>query len=244
MAVEVSDHYREALRRGHVAVVKGRPREAIGHYEQAARLAEGRALPMVSLGSLYLQMRRPKDAARAFDEALRRAPHDVTAMRGKASALQAEGHGSEAVALLRRADELEAMERAGRGRRAVDMRRLELERLVAEGQEARTAGDLDRAAGSFGSAARGFAEGDSFEAAIEACLRALEARPGAIDVHFTMAYLYLKRGWAELGVERVKLIERRLRIDEDPRRRAALLAMARDYQSLAPDLAALALGSA
>ena len=75
---------------------------------------------------------------------------------------------------------------------------------------------------------------------MDACLRALEARPGAIDVHFTMAHLYLSRGWAELGVQRVMLIDERLDIDGDPRRRSALRAMARDYRALAPELELLA----
>ena len=54
----ISDRYKEALRRGHVAVLQGRPREAIAHYEEAGRLAGHRPLPWVSMGSVYLQMRR------------------------------------------------------------------------------------------------------------------------------------------------------------------------------------------
>jgi lipopolysaccharide biosynthesis regulator YciM len=86
----------------------------------------------------------------------------------------------------------------------------------------------------------GYAAEGAFDAAIDACLRALEARPGAIDVHFTMAYLYLRRGWADLGVQRVKLIDHRLEIDADPRRRTALQALARDFRALHPELDGLA----
>ena len=246
MTESISARYKEALRHGHVAVAKGRPKEAIKHYEEAGRLVEERPLPFISMGSVFLQMRQPRDAIRAYDEALKRAPGDVTAMRGKAMALEADGKDAEAATLSRRAAELEAMERSGHGRpgRAPDARRIELEHHVAEGGKARAAGELDRAAAAYQAAAVGYAAQNSFDAAMDACLSALEARPGAIDVHFTMAHLYLRRGWAELGVQRVLLIDHRLDIDEDPRRRAALQALARDFQALAPELEQLASASA
>jgi tetratricopeptide (TPR) repeat protein len=241
MMDEGSVRYREALRRGHVAVARGRPREAMAHYEEAARLAESRALPLVCMGSLHLRSNQPRDAIRAFDEALERAPGDLGAMRGKAAALEADGRLEESRALSRRAAELEAMERAGRPEPGdTDERRQRLESLIAEGLQARAAGELDRAAAAFHAAALGYAAAAGFEAAIDACLRALEARPGAIDVHFTMAHLYLSRGWADLGVQRVRLIDHRLGIDEDPRRRAALQALARDFRALDPALEELA----
>jgi tetratricopeptide (TPR) repeat protein len=241
MTDEGSVQYREALRRGHVAVARGRSREAIAHYEEAAGLADRRALPLVSMGSVYLQMRQPREAIRAFDQALERAPGDIGALRGKATALEADGRVQEARALAQRAAELEAMERAGTGdASAADERRRLLERLVADGAQARVAGELDRAAAAFHAAAMGYAGEGAFEAAIDACLRALEARPGAIDVHFTMAHLYLQRGWADLGVQRVRLIDHRLGIDADPRRRAALQALARDFRGLDPALEELA----
>jgi tetratricopeptide (TPR) repeat protein len=241
MTDALSTRYKEALRRGHVAVVKGRPREAIAHYEEAGQLAGGRPLPYLSMGQVYLQMRQPREAARAYDEALKRAPTDLDALRGKAMALEAEGARREAQALLAKAAELEAMMRAGRLPSATaDTHILELERHVEAGARARAAGDLDIACAAYLTAANGYAAGNDFVAAIDACLRALEARPGNIDVHFTMAVLYLRRGWAAHGVQRVMLIERRLRIDDDPRRRSALQALARDHRGLAPELDRLA----
>lgn len=236
--------YREALRRGHVAVLRGRPREAIGHYEEAGRLAGSRPLPYSAMASIYLQLRQPREAVDAFDEALRRAPNDVEALRGKASALEADGRGVEATALTRRADEVEGMARATKSSVASDESLHELEAQVAEGDRARAAADLDRAAAAYHSAAIGYARGDHLASALDACLRALEARPGAIDVHFTMAQLYFRCGWADLAVQRVLLIERRLDVDADPRRRAAVRALARDHQALSPDLEQLAASSA
>jgi tetratricopeptide (TPR) repeat protein len=235
-----ADGYREALRRGHVAVVKGRPREAIGHYEEASRLAGGRPLPYTAMASVYLRMRKPREAIGAFDEALRRAPNDVAALRGKASAMAAEGHVAEATALARKADEVEGMARAGQSGPVSDELIRELEGHVSEGDRARAAGDLDRATASYHTAAIGYARGDHAASALDACLRALEARPGAIDVHFTMAQLYLRLGWADLGVQRILLIERRLEVDEDPRRRTAVRALAREHRALSPELEQLA----
>lgn len=237
MSDAVSTRYKDALRRGHVAVVKGRPREAIGHYQHAGELVPDRPLPFVSIGNVYLQMRQPREAAAAFDTALERTPSDLDAMRGKAAALEALGQDLEASALRMRIAELEAMARAGRQRAAsADPATEELERHVINGAAARAAGDLDIAVAAYLTAANGYAAVNDVVAAIDACLRALEARPGHIDVHFTMAMLYLRQGWAEVGEQRVLLIERRLDIDDDPRRRAALHALARDYRALAPGL--------
>ena len=111
MTDQVSSRYKEALRRGHLAVVKGRPREAVQHYEEAGRLAGDRPLPFNSMGSVYLQMRKPQDALRAYDEALRRAPNDLDAMHGRARALAAEGKKKDAQVQAERAEELEDTQR-------------------------------------------------------------------------------------------------------------------------------------
>jgi tetratricopeptide (TPR) repeat protein len=234
------DGYREALRRGHVAVLRGRPKEAIDHYQEAGRLAGSRPLPYSAMASVYLQMRQPREAIDAFDEALRRAPNDVSALRGKASAMEAEGRSSEAAALARRADEVEGMARAGRAGRVSDEEQRALEGRVAEGDRARAAGDLDRATAAYHAAALGYARSDQTVPALDSCLRALEANPGAIDVHFTMARLYLGAGWTDLGVQRLLLIDHRLDVDADPRRRAAVRALARDHRALSPELEELA----
>jgi tetratricopeptide (TPR) repeat protein len=240
MTDPVSTRYKDALRRGHLAVVKGRPREAIDHYGQAGALVPDRPLPFISMGNVYLQMRQPVEALAAFDKALERAPSDLAAMHGKTAALEAAGRAPEASALRSRTAELEAMVRAGQRRSTADPAALELEQHIANGAAARSAGDLDVALAAYLAAANGYAVVNDFDAAIDACLRALETRPGNIDVHFTMAMLYLRQGWAEHGEQRVVLLERRLDIDDDPRRRAALHALARDFRTLGPQLERLA----
>lgn len=245
MSDPVSTRYKDALRRGHIAVVKGRPRDAISHYGEAGELVPDRPLPFVSMGNVYLEMREPKEALAAFEKALERAPSDLDAMRGKATALDVAGQGAEAAAIRMRASELEAMARAGQRRSATaDPNALELERHVSNGAVARAAGELDIAVAAYLTAANGYAAINDFDAAIDACLRALEARPGNIDVHFTMTMLYLRCGWADLGQQRAELIEHRLDIDDDPRRRAALHALARDFRNLGPGLERLAASAA
>jgi tetratricopeptide (TPR) repeat protein len=234
----VSDRYKEALRLGHVAVVRGRPREAVEHYQEAGRLAGHRPLPWVSMGSVYLRMRRPTEALGAFDEALRRSPGDVAALRGKAEALLLAGRREEASAVARRAAELEAMEQAGR--RIAAFAAGDADVAFAQAEAARAEHDDGRAVEAYLSAAAAYAERDLADAALDACYRALEVAPGDLDVHFAMAELYLRRGWREHGVERLGLIEHTLRIEEDPGVRARLVDLASAYRTLDPVLERIA----
>ena len=116
----------------------------------------------------------------------------------------------------------------------------ELERHVTNGAAARAAGDLGIAAAAYLTAAHGYAALDESDAAVDACLRGLEARPGDIDIHFLLTVLYLRRGWNELAVQRALLIAHRLDIDDDAVRRGALGALARDFHARAPELERLA----
>jgi len=108
MADPVFERYKEALKQGHMAVLKGRHKDALAHYQEAASLADHRALPFVSMGSVLLQMGRAQDAIAAYDEALARAPTDPQALSGKASALLAAGRREESADLTQRVAELEA----------------------------------------------------------------------------------------------------------------------------------------
>ncbi|MEX1344145.1 MAG: tetratricopeptide repeat protein [Candidatus Limnocylindrales bacterium] len=241
MSDSVSVRYKDALQRGHVAVVKGMPREAIGHYEQAAALVPDRPLPFIRIGRIYLRMEQPRQALQAFEAALERSPGDADALEGKAAALAASGRSEEAGLARTHAAQLAARDETGRSRRRpIDPRLLELERHVANGVAARMAGDTGVAAAAYLTAANGYVALNDFDAAIDACLRGLEARPGNLDIHFVMTMLYLRRGWIELGVQRAVLIEHRLDIDDDPLRRNALTALARDYRTRAAELERIA----
>ncbi|HXG40881.1 MAG TPA: hypothetical protein VNJ28_08060, partial [Candidatus Limnocylindrales bacterium] len=56
------ERYKDALRRGHVALLRNRLEVALAAYAEAAAIAPERALPHASLGSVYLRLGRPDDS--------------------------------------------------------------------------------------------------------------------------------------------------------------------------------------
>ena len=79
------EQYKEALRRGHIAVGRGHLEAAVSAYEAAAAVAPDRALPHTSLGEVLNRLGRHDASERAYDAALRRAPADEAALRGRAA---------------------------------------------------------------------------------------------------------------------------------------------------------------
>jgi tetratricopeptide (TPR) repeat protein len=127
------EHYKDALKRGHVASLRGNLDEALDAYAAASRIAPERPAPHTSAGTALLRRRRPAEALRYYDMALRLAPRDETALLGRAQAL---------VALGRRPDAADAFDTlaevrlaGGQLADAVDAARRALE--LAEGRERR-----------------------------------------------------------------------------------------------------------
>lgn len=119
------EQYKDALRRGHVAAMRGHRVAAIDAYSEAATIAPDRALPLVSLGGVLVQLGRTAEALAAFDAALDRAPADEPALRSRADLLIAAGDRSAAADAL---DRLAAtLERADRLPEATDAARRALE---------------------------------------------------------------------------------------------------------------------
>jgi tetratricopeptide (TPR) repeat protein len=141
MSQALYEQYKEALRRGHVASLRGRLDVAEAAYRTAAAIAPDRALPFVSLAGVLRRRDQLDEALAAFDSALARAPGDEGALRGRAD-LHADA-GRRAAA----ASDLDALslvlERAGRlgdaleaAARALDLaesrsRRRDVDRLRA-----------------------------------------------------------------------------------------------------------------
>jgi tetratricopeptide (TPR) repeat protein len=94
------ERYKDALRRGHVAALRGHPDEAFAAYDEAAGLAPDRALPHVSKGAIHLRAGRVVEALAAYGEALNRAPRDETALAGRAEALIGAGRRVDAAETL------------------------------------------------------------------------------------------------------------------------------------------------
>ena len=58
------ERYKDALKRGHVASLRGRTEEALVAYGEAAAIAPERSTPHTSAGTALLGVRRPAEALR------------------------------------------------------------------------------------------------------------------------------------------------------------------------------------
>ena len=127
------ERYKDALKRGHVASLRGHLDEALLAYAEAASIAPERATPHAAAGTVLLHRGRPAEALRHYDVALGLNALDEPALAGRAQALAALGRRGEA------ADAYDALAEArasdGRLSDAVDAARLGLQ--LAEGRERR-----------------------------------------------------------------------------------------------------------
>ncbi|MBF8289106.1 MAG: hypothetical protein HW391_74 [Chloroflexi bacterium] len=161
MSQGLYERYKEALRRGHVASLRGRLDAAAAAYREAAAIAPDRALPHASLGDVLRRLGQADGALAAYGAALDRAPRDETALRGRAEVHAAAGRR---VAAALDYERLAAfLDEAGRlidacdaARRSLELaesrtRRREVERLGALvrdlGGDTQAVAALDRALG-------------------------------------------------------------------------------------------------
>jgi len=119
------ERYKDALRRAHVAALRGRNEAAIDAYGEAAMIAPDRALPHASIGGIFIRMGRLDEAITAYDRALELGPRDETALRGIAEAFAKAGRRTEAAGALDRLAEV--LDGAGRLADACDAARRALE---------------------------------------------------------------------------------------------------------------------
>lgn len=132
MSGSLYEDYKEALRRGHVAMLRGRLDIALAAYREASRIAPDRALPHVGLAGVLARMGRAGESLAAYRTALDRAPDDEGALRGRADLLATTGRRAEAARSL---DRLAGVfERAGRTADACDVARRALELAESRGR--------------------------------------------------------------------------------------------------------------
>src|SRR6478735_8994382 len=93
---DVFARYQAALRAGHQLASEGKFRDALGQYEEAARVAGERPLPLIGIGGMNMRLNRPKEALAAYERALAIEPDNLDALSGRAAALLASGKRSEA----------------------------------------------------------------------------------------------------------------------------------------------------
>lgn len=127
------ERYKDALKRGHVASLRGRVDDALLAYAEAASIAPERATPHASAGTALLRRKRPAEALRHYEVALSIAPRDETALLGRAQALAALDRRGEAADAFDTLADVQAG--SGRLADAVDAARRGLE--LAEGRERR-----------------------------------------------------------------------------------------------------------
>lgn len=127
------EQYKDALKRGHVASLRGRVDAALLAYAEAARIAPERSTPHTSAGTALLRRRRPAEAIRHYEVALSISPSDETALLGRAQALMAMDQRGEAANAFDTLAEIQIG--SGRLADAVDAARRGLE--LAEGRERR-----------------------------------------------------------------------------------------------------------
>ncbi len=132
MSQSLYEGYKEALRRGHVAALRGRLDIAMIAYREAAQIAPDRPLPHVGLGGVLARLGRRAEAMTAYRAALSRAPDDEGALRGMADLLEAEGRPAEAAQSLDRLAGV--LERADRTADACDVARRALELAESRGR--------------------------------------------------------------------------------------------------------------
>jgi len=125
MTDDLYERYKEALRVGHVAVLRGALDEACDAYRTASGIAPSRALPHTSLGGVLLRRGHLEDALVEFAAAVARGPHDEGALLGQAEALTAVGQRVDAALVLDHVSEVQ--EAAGRLPEAADTLRRAME---------------------------------------------------------------------------------------------------------------------
>jgi tetratricopeptide (TPR) repeat protein len=118
MTDDLYERYKEALRVGHVAVLRGAPQDAMAAYRAAAAIAPSRALPHTSLGGVLLRLGHLEEALVEYAAAVARAPHDEGALLGQAEALTTAGQRVDAALALDHVAEIQ--EAAGRLPEAAD----------------------------------------------------------------------------------------------------------------------------
>ncbi len=137
MTDDLYERYKEALRVGHVAVLRGALDEALEAYRAAAEIAPSRALPHTSRGGVLLRLGHLEEALVEYAAAVARAPHDEGSLLGQAEALTISGQRVDAAAALDHVSEIQ--EASGRLPEAADTlrRAMELEESVERGRRQR-----------------------------------------------------------------------------------------------------------
>lgn len=236
MTEDLYARYHEALRRGHQHASEGKFQEALASYQAAVGLAGERALPHIAVGGMHLRLGQRKEALAAYERALALEPINLDALSGRAAALLAVGRRGEAEAVRAQITTLR-----GKGKDAsapeAPGQVLPLtgtEALAVAGEQARAQGHSEAAIDAWLSESIEHIAVDHFDAAIDACLRALALNSGSTRVHLALVRVYFMRGWHEQAVERTVLLDRLLHMVPNGANQNELRELAARYGSADP----------
>jgi tetratricopeptide (TPR) repeat protein len=235
------DAYHEALKQGHIAAQRNKVKDALRNYEAAARLADDRAQPHISMARVLLRAGKARDAVAAYERAAVRAPDDAAVLSGLAEALSAAGRRSEAESMREQAAVLanQAAEQSfAAAQQAGALTRAEVLHLA--GYQARIGGRTEAAIDAWLDEARSHADEGQLDAALDACQQALTISSGSTRIHVELVRLYFMRGWQELAVERLLLLDRLLELAPEPAADNAVLELARRHAARDGRLATIA----
>ena len=91
MARPLFEQYKDALRRGHLALLGDELEAALAAYREAASLVPDRPLPHTSIGGVLERLQRPAEALAAYDLAVALAPDDPEVARARAAVVASIG---------------------------------------------------------------------------------------------------------------------------------------------------------
>jgi tetratricopeptide (TPR) repeat protein len=213
---DVFARYQAALRAAHQLAADGKFKDALSRYEEAARVADQRALPQIGIGGMLLRLGKPKDALVAYERALALEPDNLDALSGRAAAFLAAGKRSQAASVQQQIVSLRAAPptRAGVAQELLTpLSRAET--LAIAGEQARDAGRPETAIDAWLSEAREHAAAQRFDAALDAAMRALSLDTGSARAHLALTRVCFERGWNADGTERSASLRRLLELAPD-----------------------------
>jgi tetratricopeptide (TPR) repeat protein len=243
------EQYKDALRRGHVALLGDEPEAALAAYREAATLVPDRPLPHASIGTVLARLGRRDEALESFDRALAIAPGDDATLQARAVLLDemataAAGATATASATTPAGPETVPADVAGGPAAAgVEWPAIDLPSppppplvgpppdpaiLQAEAEAFVDAGDPKSARDPLLLAMAVHREAGRVDAALDACLQLLAIAPGDARVHLAIANLQLDRGWRSVATEKIELLLRLTSLSGDTQAEADVHLLAAD----------------
>ena len=208
---DVFARYQAALRSAHQLAADGKFKDALGQYQEAARVAGERPLPLIGIGGMNMRLGHAKEALAAYERALALEPDNMDALSGRAAALLAAGRRGEAAGVQQQMNALRESPASPAGVPAEMLTPLSrAETLAIAGEQAREAGQREAAIDAFLAEAREHAAAQKFDAALDAAMRALSLDTGSPRVHLALTRLYFERGWDAEAIQRAGKLRRLL----------------------------------